>query len=76
VVAPNQVGEHFAGHRSGGRSLIIDPWGLVLAQAPDRETVVLADLDLTEQDEVRARLPALANRREDAYRWPELEVPA
>ena len=76
VVAPNQVGEHFAGHRSGGRSLIVDPWGLVLAQAPDRETAVLADLDLTVQDEVRARLPSLAHRREDAYRWPELEVPA
>jgi predicted amidohydrolase len=70
VVAPNQIGEHYAGHRSGGRSLIVDPWGLALARAPDRETAILADLDLTAQDDVRARLPSLANRREDAYRWP------
>ena len=79
VVAPNQIGEHYAGHRSGGRSLIVDPWGLVLAQAPDREAVAVADLDLAAQDDVRARLPSLANRREDAYHWPSpatAEVPA
>jgi deaminated glutathione amidase len=71
VVAPNQVGEHAPGHRSGGRSLIVDPWGIVLAQAPDRDAVVLADLDLERQEQIRARLPSLANRRSDAYRWPE-----
>src|SRR5437764_6680990 len=76
VVAPNQVGEHAGGHRSGGRSSIVDPWGLVLAQAPDHEAAVLADLDLDLQDDVRARLPSLAHRREEAYRWPRLEVPA
>ncbi|MEA2391926.1 MAG: deaminated glutathione amidase, partial [Solirubrobacteraceae bacterium] len=37
VIAANQVGAHPPGHRSGGRSLIVDPWGVVLAQAPDRE---------------------------------------
>ena len=76
LVAPNQVGEHFAGHRSGGRSLIVDPWGLVLAQAPDREAVIASDLDLAAQEDVRSRLPSLAHRREDAYRWPGTEVPA
>ncbi len=74
VVAPNQVGEHYAGHRSGGRSLIVDPWGLVLAQAPDREAAVVAELDFAAQDDVRARLPSLANRRDEAYRWPAAEV--
>jgi deaminated glutathione amidase len=67
VVAANQIGEHAPGLRSGGRSLIVDPWGVVLACAPDTETVVVADLDLAEQDAIRARLPALAGRRPEAY---------
>jgi predicted amidohydrolase len=75
VVAPNQIGEHAPGYRSGGRSMIVDPWGLVLAQAPDTETVVLADLDLAGQAKIRRTLPSLANRRPNAYRWPT-EVPA
>jgi predicted amidohydrolase len=67
VVAANQVGEHAPGLRSGGRSMIVDPWGVVLAQAPDAEAVVVADLDFARQDEVRARLPALEHRRADVY---------
>ncbi len=70
VVAANQIGEHAPGLRSGGRSMIVDPWGLVLAAAPDREMVITADLDLEQQDEIRRRLPSLANRRPSAYRWP------
>ena len=46
VVAANQVGEPAPGLRTGGRSMIVDPWGVVLAQAPDAETFVVADLDL------------------------------
>jgi predicted amidohydrolase len=70
MVAANQVGEHAPGYRSGGRSMIVDPWGVVLAQAPDKETYVLAELDLPRQDEIRRSLPSLANRRPEAYRWP------
>jgi predicted amidohydrolase len=70
LVAANQVGEHAPGYRSGGRSMIVDPWGVVLAQAPDKETYVLAELDLERQDEIRRSLPSLANRRPEAYRWP------
>ena len=70
VVAANQVGEHAPGYRSGGRSMIVDPWGLVLAQAPDAETFAIAELDLDRQAEVRRTLPSLANRRPAAYRWP------
>jgi predicted amidohydrolase len=72
VVASNQVGEHVPGLRSGGRSMIVDPWGIVLAQAPDKETYVIADLDLDRQDEIRRTLPSLANRREGAYTAPEV----
>jgi predicted amidohydrolase len=71
VVAANQVGAHPGGNRSGGRSMIVDPWGIVLAQAPDGEGHIVAELDLERLAEIRAQLPALANRRADAYRWPE-----
>ena len=70
VIAANQVGAHPAGQRSGGRSMIVDPWGLVLAQAQDAEGYIVADLDLGRQEEIRSRLPALANRRPEVYRWP------
>jgi predicted amidohydrolase len=63
LVAANQVGEHPGGMRSGGRSVIVDPWGVVLAQAPDAETHVVADLDLEALHRIRRDLPALRHRR-------------
>ena len=63
VVAPNQVGSHPGGWCSGGRSLIVDPWGLVLATAPDRSGHIVADLDLEAQARIRRDLPSLANTR-------------
>jgi predicted amidohydrolase len=67
VVAPNQIGEHPGGTRSGGRSLIVDPWGVVLAQAPDGVGHVVADLDLSRLEQVREKLPALTHRRPEVY---------
>jgi predicted amidohydrolase len=69
VIAPNQIGKHPGGFRSGGRSLIVDPWGLVLATAPDSEAAIVADLDLDTLREIRRKLPSLANRRPEAYAW-------
>jgi predicted amidohydrolase len=69
VLAANQIGAHPPGHRSGGRSMIVDPWGLVLASAPDTEAAIVTDLDFDELAAVRRRLPSLANRRESAYDW-------
>ena len=57
------IGQHPPGNRSGGRSMIIDPWGLVLAVAPDKETHVIADLDMELLAGVRERLPALRHAR-------------
>ena len=71
VIAANQIGEHAPGFRSGGRSMIVDPWGVVLATAPDAETFIAADLDLERQAEIRRTLPSLANRRPRAYAWPQ-----
>jgi predicted amidohydrolase len=71
VIAANQIGEHPGGSRSGGRSMIVDPWGIVLAQAPDDECHIVAELDMQRLAQIREQLPALANRRGDAYRWPE-----
>jgi deaminated glutathione amidase len=70
IAAAAQWGETLPGRPSYGRSLIIDPWGLVLAQAPDEETVIAAELDLRRLEDVRSRLPSLAQRQPDAYRWP------
>jgi predicted amidohydrolase len=71
VIAPNQIGEAPPHYDSYGHSAIVDPWGTVLAIAPDEQCFVAAELDLAEQDRVREKLPSLANRRPGAYRWPE-----
>jgi len=63
VVAANQIGSYPPGNRSGGRSMIVDPWGVVLATAPDVDGVVVADLDLAQLVEIRRTLPALEHRR-------------
>jgi len=63
VLAPAQVGRHSAERSSYGRALVVDPWGLVLARAPDRPCAIVADCDLAAQDAARAALPALAHRR-------------
>lgn len=51
--------------------MIVDPWGTVLATAPDTETVIVADLDLSYLQKVRRQIPSLANRMPDRYLWPE-----
>jgi deaminated glutathione amidase len=72
VLAPNQFGEAPPHYSSHGRSAIVDPWGVVLATAPDEECFVAAELDLGAQERIRERLPSLANRRPRAYAWPQL----
>jgi deaminated glutathione amidase len=67
MIAANQVGSHPGGHHSGGRSMIVDPWGVVLARADDRDGFVAADLDLDRQLEIRAQLPVLSHRRPQLY---------
>jgi predicted amidohydrolase len=72
LIAPNQIGQAPPHYDSFGHSAIVDPWGRVLETAPDEECFIAADLDLAAQDEVRESLPSLANRRPEAYSWPQL----
>jgi nitrilase len=62
-LAPAQCGEHPGGRLTYGRSMVVDPWGLVIARAPDRPGPVLAECHLEELERVRASLPALRHRR-------------
>jgi predicted amidohydrolase len=70
VVAANQWGTHAPGKASFGRTLIADPWGVVLAVAPDEDAVISAELDRSRMERVRRSVPSLANRQPAAYRWP------
>ncbi len=63
VVAPGQWGEHLQGRQSYGRSMIIDPWGTVLATAPDGVGVALARIEVSQVEEVRRRMPCLSHAR-------------
>jgi deaminated glutathione amidase len=72
VIAPGQGNLPDTDADSYGNSMIVDPWGEVLARAPmEGEHVIAADLDLARQDEIREKLPSLANRVDSAYGWPE-----
>jgi predicted amidohydrolase len=63
VVAAGQIGDHDPGQRCYGRSMVVDPWGTVVAQAPDVVGITIADVDLDRVQTVRRDVPSLANRR-------------
>jgi deaminated glutathione amidase len=67
IAAPGQIGRSHPEVLTYGRSLIADPWGLVLAQAPDIETFITAELDFNLLEKVRRELPALTHRRPEVY---------
>jgi predicted amidohydrolase len=63
VLAPAQHGKHPRGRQTFGKSLIVDPWGEVVAQCSEGEGMATADLDFAYQDSVRTSLPSLLHRR-------------
>jgi predicted amidohydrolase len=67
VVAPDQVGEHLPGRDCFGHSMIVDPWGEVLARLDEGVGICVADLDLARLAEVRSQVPSLDHRRPDVY---------
>ena len=70
MVSPAQFGSYGKGKQCFGNTMIVDPWGTVLARAPERECVIFADIDYASQDKVRAGLPALQHRRPDICQEP------
>lgn len=74
MVAPGQVGTDGNGKWCYGRSMIVDPWGNVVAMASDVETVIGGTIDRTLIDRTRRQVPSLANRMPDRYVWPEQPV--
>lgn len=63
IIAPAQVGAHENGRETYGHSLIVDPWGQVLAEAGDDDDMIIADIDLALVEKARAQIPALAHGR-------------
>ena len=66
VIAPAQIGGP-PGRPAFGRSMIVDPWGTILAQAPDTVGIIRADLDLDRVSALRRQIPVLTNRRPGVY---------
>jgi len=75
LIAPAQIGikPYEPPFPTYGRSIIIDPWGTVIAKASDTETCIVADLDMEYLRRLRDQLPALKCRRPDLYQWPEFK---
>lgn len=71
VIAAGQFGAAPPHYESWGHSMVVDPWGTVLDAVADGEGYAIAELDPDEIRGVRERIPSLANRRADAYRWPD-----
>lgn len=66
IVAPNQMGKK-TNMLAYGKSMIIDPWGNVIARASDKTGSILAEIDLDYLERVRRQIPFLENRRRDMY---------
>lgn len=64
VIAPAQTGNHPAGRKTYGHSLIIDPWGEIIAEAGEKEEVIIAEIDLSMIEEVRTQIASLYHDRE------------
>jgi deaminated glutathione amidase len=71
MIAPAQWGTHPPGRWCYGRSMVVDPWGTVVTTAPDGVGIAYATVDPSRVSAVRRQIPSLANRRPEAYRWPE-----
>ena len=63
VMAPAQIGAHGPTRRSYGHALVVDPWGVIVAECSDQEGFALARLDFAHQDKLREALPVLTHRR-------------
>uniref|UniRef100_A0A914M2Q0 Nitrilase and fragile histidine triad fusion protein NitFhit n=1 Tax=Meloidogyne incognita TaxID=6306 RepID=A0A914M2Q0_MELIC len=67
IVAPAQTGKHNDKRSSYGHSMVVDPWGAIIAQCSEREDLCFAELDLDYVDEIRRNQPVFEHRRSDLY---------
>jgi len=73
VLAPAQCGEHAGGRKTYGHSLIVAPWGEIVAEAGDEPGIITSEIDFTAVENARAQVPALKHDRD--YARPELTRP-
>jgi predicted amidohydrolase len=71
MIAPAQCGTHPPAKWCYGRSMVVDPWGTVVTTASDGVGIAHAIVDPSRVDAVRRQIPSLANRRPEAYAWPD-----
>ncbi len=64
IIAPAQTGTHAGGRQTYGHSLIVNPWGEIIADGGIEEGIIIADIDLSEVTKTRAKLPNLQHDRE------------
>lgn len=62
IIAPNQFGEHPDNKLCYGNSMVVDPWGKVIARASDKVGIIVADIDWDYLEDVREKIPSLKNR--------------
>lgn len=67
MIAAAQTGNHYGARYSYGHSMVVDPWGAIVAQCSEGETMCFAEIDLNYVDEVRRVLPMFSHRRRDLY---------
>lgn len=67
IIAPNQIGRDCQGRCYWGKSMIVDSWGTVLGKAPEKECVIIAEVDLSLQEKIRKNLPSLSHSRADLF---------
>jgi len=67
IIAPAQTGSHPPGEKCYGKSMIVDPWGIVIAKASDKEMIIYSEIDLLYQNKVRKEIPSLSHIRKDIF---------
>lgn len=67
VIAPNQYGKDPLGKSNYGHSMIVDPWGTIIAQCSNSEAIIYGELNLDFLQKVRKELPSLKHKRRDIY---------
>ncbi len=67
IIAPAQFGQHNGERQTFGHSAIVDPWGVVLAQAPEKEGIIFAEFDGEYLEDVRRRIPVFQHKRPELY---------